>query len=54
MNSICPHTDSYESFEEQMDYDISHPVDISFYSEYLMKHYTSTRVSMLEDLVKPI
>ena len=54
MNSICPHTDSYESFEKQMDYDISHPADISFYSEYLMNHYTSTRVSMLENLVKPI
>lgn len=54
LNSICPHTDSYESFEKQMDFALTHPVNMKFYSEYLEKHYTSTRVKMLEELVKSI
>lgn len=54
INSICPHTDSYDSFKKQMDYALSHPVDMKFYSEYLEKHYTSTRVKMLEELMNTL
>ena len=54
LNSICPHTESYESFVKQMDYNLSHPVDMAFYSSYLEKHYTSTRVKMLEEIVRNI
>lgn len=54
VKSICPHTDSYESFKKQMDYALSHPVDMKFYSEYLEKHYTSTRVKMLEEIMNTI
>lgn len=51
IESICPHTDSYESFEKQMDYALSHPVDMRLYSDYLEKHYTSTRVELLRQLM---
>lgn len=51
LKSVCPHTDSYESFERQMDYALSHSVDMSFYSKYLEKHYTSTRVGLLKSLL---
>ena len=54
LGSICPHTDSYESFETQMDYALSHSVDMVFYSEYLNKHYTSTRVELLRELLNSI
>lgn len=54
LKTICPHTDSYESFRNQMDYALSNPVDMKFYSDYLEKHYTSRRVKMLEDIVKSL
>lgn len=54
VKSVCPNTDSYESFEEQMDYALSHPVDMKFYSEYLEKHYTSTRVELLRELLNSV
>ena len=54
IEKICPNTDSYESFERQMDFAMTHPVNMKLYSDYLEKHYTSTRVKMLEELVKPL
>lgn len=51
LKSICPHTDSYESFEKQMDMALQEPVNMKLYSDYLKKHYTSTRVKMLEEIV---
>lgn len=54
IEKICPNTNSYESFERQMDYALTHPVNMKLYSDYLEKHYTSTRVKMLEELVKTL
>ena len=54
LNSLCPHTDSYESFKRQLTEYLEIPVDMKFYSEYLEKHYTSTRVELLEELITPL
>lgn len=54
LDKICPHTDCYQSFEAQMDYALNHPVDMKMYSQYLEKHYTSTRVKLLEDIIKTL
>ena len=54
LNTIFPHTDSYESFKKQMDIALVQPVDMRAYSNYLEKHYTSTRVKLLKDLVQPL
>ena len=54
LNSVCPHTESYESFERQMNHALEHPVDMKSYSKYLENHYTSTRVKLLKDLVCPL
>lgn len=54
LEKICPHTDSYESFKKQMDFALTNPVNMGFYSDYLENHYTSTRVNLLEELVKPL
>lgn len=51
MKKICPHTEDYNSFVVQMDYALNHPVDMLKYSNYLEKHYTSTRAKMLEEIV---
>jgi len=44
--TICPHTTTYEMFEEQLDRARRVSVDMKHYARYLEKHYTSTRIPL--------
>lgn len=54
MSKICSNTETYEDFEIQMDNARSSDVDMILYSEYLQKHYTSTRVKEFIEKIKDI
>lgn len=54
LSDFSPSIESYEQFEYYMDKAIRTPVDISKYSEYLKKHYTSTRIAQLKKLLKAL
>lgn len=54
MNKICSNTVSYEDFERQVDNARKSEVDMKFYSNYLQKHYTSTRVKEFNEKIKSI
>ena len=43
--------DSYEDFEQAMDFARTHDVNIQEYAEYLSNHYTSTRAILLSELI---
>jgi hypothetical protein len=43
--------ESYDQFEEKMDYALTHEVDIKKYSSYLNQHYTSKRVEQLRLII---
>lgn len=43
--------ESYEEFESAMDKALSSDIDINMYSTYLKKHYTSTRVKELREIL---
>jgi len=49
---LFPNTDSYFSFEIQMDTCLHNNVDMRMYSEYLSNHYTSTLIEPLKDIFK--
>lgn len=49
---FSPSIESYEAFESAMDKALSSEVDYNMYSNYLKKHYTSTRVKKLQELLK--
>lgn len=51
-DKFSPSIETYEEFETAMDKALSTEVDIDMYSSYLKKHYTSTRVTALKDLLK--
>lgn len=46
--------ESYQEFEKALDYARSNEVNMSFYSNYLAKHYTSERVKQLQDLINDL
>lgn len=48
MSRICPNTQTYDLFEEQMDRALHEPVNMKLYSDYLENHYMSVRVKELE------
>ena len=50
-DKFSPSIESYEAFESAMDHALSTEVDKDMYSSYLMKHYTSTRVKELQELL---
>lgn len=52
LDKFSPSIETYEQFEERMDYCRTHDVDMKFYSDYLEKHYTSTRAKELQDILK--
>lgn len=52
LDKISPSIETYEQFEERMDYCRSHEVDMKEYSQYLERHYTSTRARELREILK--
>lgn len=52
--SLFPNTDSYDSFEKQMNLYLTTSVDMDKYSAYLEKHYTSTLVEPLTQLLNDV
>ena len=53
-DKFSPSIETYEEFEKAMDKAINTEVDKEMYANYLKKHYTSTRVSELVELLKNI
>ena len=49
---FSPSIETYEAFESAMDKALSSDVDYNMYTTYLKKHYTSTRVKELQELLK--
>ena len=43
--------DSYEAFEQAMDFARTHDVNMQEYAKYLANHYTSTRAILLSELI---
>ncbi len=54
MDKMSTNVNNYEQFEAAMDKARFSDVDMSFYSEYLMKHYTSERVKTLQKYLETI
>lgn len=52
LEKYWPNINAYEEFENAMDCARMNEPDMQFYAEYLSKHYTSTRVKMLQDILK--
>ena len=52
LNDFCQSIDSYEDFEEKMNYARSNEVDMEKYTSYLEKHYTSNRVLLLKKIME--
>ncbi len=49
---FSPSIETYEEFEAAMDKALNTEIDSNMYSSYLKKHYTSTRVAELKELIK--
>ena len=54
IDRFSPSIESYEEFESAMDKALNTEVDMGMYSKYLKKHYTSTRVVELRELLKEL
>lgn len=54
LNTFGSNVDSYKVFEEQMDEARRRPADISKYSEYLKRHYTTSIADILVNTCKKI
>jgi hypothetical protein len=52
ISEFSPNIDTYEQFEEQMQRALSTDIDRRKYTSYLEKHYTSTRTSLLRNILK--
>lgn len=52
LQDICPHTETYEQFEEQVDKALSTEFNVAFAVQYLSQHYTSGRVQQFIDILK--
>lgn len=53
-NKFSPSIETYDEFESAMDKALSAEVDMKMYLSYLKKHYTSTRVTELKELLKKL
>lgn len=51
LESICPSINSYEDFQKQLEVGLSSSQPIGKNADYLSKHYTSTRIKILNELV---
>jgi hypothetical protein len=51
LEKICPSINSYDEFEKQLNNALNSPPPIKKNSEYLEKHYTSTRIELLEKII---
>lgn len=51
---FCKSIDTYEDFEEELNFKTNNKADMSLHASYLKKHYTSERAKALADLVKEI
>jgi hypothetical protein len=51
LTDICPHTDTYEKFEIQMNFALTHSINMKKYADYLNNHYTSVRVNQLNEIL---
>lgn len=54
LNKFSPSIESYEDFEKSMDNALINDVDMTFYASYLKKHYTSSRIKEIKELLKNI
>lgn len=54
LNKFSPCIETYEQFEQQMDFARSDEVDMKAYSDYLQNHYTSKRAEQLINILKNI
>lgn len=54
LETICASIETYEQFEERIDYCLTHEIDKAFYANYLSKHYTSSRISELKLILENI
>lgn len=52
LEQISENTESYIEFEQQMNYALTHSVDMVKYSSYLENHYTSKRVIQVQETLK--
>ena len=43
--------ETFEEFESALDYGRNNKVDLNWYSKYLEKHYTSTRVNQVKEII---
>lgn len=50
-DKFSPSVETYEEFESAMDHALNTKVDLNMYSSYLKKHYTSSRVKELRELL---
>jgi len=53
-DKFSPSIETYEEFEKAMDHALCTEVDINMYASYLKKHYTSVRVTQLQELLNTI
>ena len=53
-DKFSPSVETYEEFESAMDYALNNEVDMDMYSNYLKKHYTSTRAKELKELLSEL
>ena len=51
LDKYWPSINTYQQFEEEMDFFRTHEPDLPFYCQYLEKHYTSTRAKQLNDIL---
>lgn len=51
-NKYWPSIDSYDIFEQQLNNVLNNEVNMSFYSDYLAKHYTSVRAKELKQILE--
>lgn len=54
IDKLAPMCDCYSDFEKQMDKALNEEVDMSYYAQYMEKHYTSVRVGQLREILKSI
>lgn len=52
LKSLIPNVDNYNEFEHALDALRTKPLDFSQIASYMNKHYTSTRVTMLTEILK--
>lgn len=51
LSEFSPNIDSYDKFKDQMDYALNNPIETDKYISYLKKHYTSSRIDLLNQII---